>query len=221
MAVRGSWVERGALTSRQRSEMLMLMQSYFGGVTEDRFYADLSDKDGVVVLQDDEGRIRGFSTLLVYESRVAPLRVAYSGDTIVDTSVRNSPVLSRIWIATARQLGAEMWLLITSGFRTYRFLPVFWKTFWPRYDMERQPALLDLLARERFGDYYADGVVRFPEPQHLHPTVRQKPPGRQKDPHIAYFEKRNPGWTRGDELVCICGLGDDNLTGAGRRMVRA
>ena len=47
----------------------------------------------------------------------------------------------------------------------------------------------------------------------------QAPERLQSDPHVAFFAARNPGHERGDELVCLCELGDDNLTPAGRRMV--
>jgi hypothetical protein len=47
------------------------------------------------------------------------------------------------------------------------------------------------------------------------------PNGRDRDPHVAFFAGRNPGWAQGDELVCVCPLSADNLTRAGERMVRA
>ena len=40
------------------------------------------------------------------------------------------------------------------------------------------------------------------------------------DPHIAFFLDRNPGFVRGDELVCLTRIDDRNLTPAGRRMAR-
>ena len=38
-------------------------------------------------------------------------------------------------------------------------------------------------------------------------------------PHIAFFLATNPGHVRGDELVCLTELCDENLTRAGRRMI--
>jgi hypothetical protein len=207
----GRWIERDRLSLRQRNQMLSLMQAHFDGITPAQFVADLAGKDGAVLLEDETGR--------VYDSAVAPVRVAYSGDTIVEHAARNSPVLARTWIATAQQLGAEYWLLITSGFRTYRFLSVFWREFWPRYDAPQPPPLLEALAREQFGHRYADGIVRFPQPQCLHGATAEIPAGRHSDPHIAFFAQCNPGWARGDELVCLCELAEANLTPAGERMV--
>ena len=117
------------------------------------------------------------------------------------------------------------WLLLTSGFRTYRFLPVFFRDFYPRFDAAtppRQAALLDGLADERFGRRYdaAAGVVRFVRPQVLAPDLITLPEGRMPDPHIAFFLERNPGFVRGDELVCLTRIDEGNLTPAGRRMAR-
>ena len=117
------------------------------------------------------------------------------------------------------------WLLLSSGFRTYRFLPVFWRAFWPRYDAEPPRAvqeMLDELARERFGAAYdaRAGVVRFAQPQRLRGTLAAVPDGREEDPHVRFFLARNAAHAAGDELVCLTELHDDNLTAAGARMVR-
>ena len=80
-----------------------------------------------------------------------------------------------------------------------------------------------MLARERFGQHYdaASGVVRFERPQILAPDLVTLPAGRMPDPHIAFFLERNPGFVRGDELVCLTRIDERNLTSAGRRMARA
>ena len=65
--------------------------------------------------------------------------------------------------------GDLYWLLLTSGFRTYRFLPVFFRSFYPRCDAQTSKTaadLLDAIAFERFGSRYdvRTGVVRFASP---------------------------------------------------------
>ena len=121
--------------------------------------------------------------------------------------------------------GRYYWLLLTSGFRTYRFLPVFWRDFLPRFDaVERREtrALLNHLALKRFGKQFdaSAGVVRFRYPQQLCPELRGIPAERLIDPHVQFFAARNSGHERGDELVCLTELSPENLTVAGRRMVR-
>jgi hypothetical protein len=113
---------------------------------------------------------------------------------------------------------------LTSGFRTYRFVPVFFRLFYPRFDAST-PAdvqeLLDALSTERFGPHYDSrtGTVRFPTPQRRRDRLAGVPNGRHADPHVRFFLERNPGHLAGDELVSLTSLAPDNLTPAGRRMV--
>ena len=212
--------------------MYGLLAASFEGVTRERFEADLAEKPWVLLLEDEQG-LRGFSTLLLYETSLpgeGACTVIYSGDTIVDPAAWGSAALPRCWIAAVRRLREEhpqgrlWWLLLTSGFRTYRFLPVFWRDFWPRWDAGTPPDIqtrIDTLAEDRLGGIYRDGIVRFPEPQKLRGELAEVPSGRKLDPHVAFFLERNPGWVDGDELVCLTEIAEDNLTAAGRRMWRA
>jgi hypothetical protein len=181
--------------------------------------------------------------------------VVYSGDTIVERPWWGSPALARTWIRSVRALTGSAgpsgpsaseplslssgrsavepvsasrdvyWMLLTSGFRTYRFLPVFYRSFYPRVDAPTPPdvqATIDAIAAERFGDGYdpARGIVRFARPQVLAGDLLDVPRGRELDPHVRFFLARNPGYVNGDELVCLTRVHDDNLTPAGGRMAR-
>jgi hypothetical protein len=210
--------------------MFNLLRKHFDGVNEAQFTLDLSGKNWVLLLQRED-RLMGFSTFAVEESNFngETFTVLFSGDTIVSPEAWNSTALSRGWISAVRKIRERkpfqrcVWLLLTSGFRTYRFLPVFWREFYPSFQSPvAKPALLDHLARERFGKQYLlkEGVVRFAQPQRLSGQLKDLPPGRRLDPHIDFFLKRNPGWVEGDELVCLTELRDANLTPAGRRMLR-
>jgi hypothetical protein len=231
--LRGRVVTRQMLDLGTRDAMFALLTGHFAGVDRATFDRDLEEKSCAILLEDDAGVLRGFSTMLVYESCVAgtPVSVIYSGDTIVERSWWGSPVLARTWIgaalkgAPAGELREVYWLLLTSGFRTYRFLPVFFRDFFPRFDAAtppREAGLLDGLARERFGRQYdaASGIVRFERPQVLAPDLIALPEGRLPDPHVAFFLGRNPGFVFGDELVCLTRIDERNLTPAGRRMAR-
>lgn len=222
---------RTELTASARDEMFGLLACHFEGVTRAQFERDLAEKSWVILLRRD-ARLVGFSTLLAYGSCFENelVSVVCSGDTIVAPEAWGSTGLARSWIACVNQLrehypaGKYYWLLLTSGFRTYRFLPVFWREFHPRFDVLMPPErkrLLDHLARERFGAQYdsARGVVRFTQPQQLRNGLNTVSAGRAADPHIGFFLSRNPEHSLGDELVCLTELSDDNLTRAGRRMV--
>jgi len=231
--VTGRLVAREELTPEEQEALFALLSAHFRGLTRERFAADLAEKNWILLLEEG-GRLRGFSTLRIYETAGPggePLTVVYSGDTIVEQGAWATAALPKSWIAAIRALreryprGRLLWLLLTSGFRTYRFLPVFWRDFWPRPENDTPPeigALLDHLARERFGPLFdaAAGVVRFPQPQVLREGLDAIPQGRLADPYVAFFLERNPGWARGDELVCLTELAEGNLTPAGRRMWR-
>ena len=221
-----------ALAPRDRERMFELMRRSFLGVTRRRFDADLDEKNRVILLEDGDGALCGFSTLLFYRAAVdgEPTNVVYSGDTIIDPDSWNASILAPAWINAVRDLHRRrpaprlLWLLITSGFRTYRFLPIFCRRFYPRHDRPTPPDVARLmaeLARERFGRRYdpASGIVRFGEPQVLIEPLRGIPEGRLANPDVAFFVGVNPGHEAGDELVCLTTLDDDNLTRAGRRML--
>ena len=226
------YLPRAELSINYKNEMFELLSTHFDGVAHAQFETDLAEKNWVILLTRNS-RVVGFSTLLAYETAFENERISviYSGDTVVAPEAWNSPALSRAWIACVRDLrknysrGKYYWLLLTSGFRTYRFLPVFWREFYPRFDAPtptRQKSVLDFLAKERFGTQYdsASGVVRFTYPQKLRDR-RNLIPLRTADPHITFFLRQNPGHVTGDELVCLTELADANLTPAGRRMVEA
>ena len=223
-------VPRSRLCAAELTRMHDLLSSHFEGISFDTFVGDLSEKNWVILVERD-ARIVGFTTILAYETQFdgSPLSVIYSGDTIVSREAWNTSALPRAWIESVVALrkhyprGRFFWLLITSGFRTYRFLPVFWREFFPRCDRPTPPEwkrLMDHIAGERFGSRYdrEKQIVILPNPQQLRDDLAAIPIGREHDPHIAFFAETNPGYARGDELVCMTELTPSNLTAAGRRM---
>lgn len=224
--------ERGELSEREVTEMRGLLGRFFDGVDEGQFARDLDEKSHVLRVWKGEELV-GFSTLLAYRTVIAgeSFNILYSGDTIMSPACWCSPVLARGWIAMVKcvqsslPVGRCLWLLLSAGFRTYRFLPVFWRDFWPRFDAEMPDeirALRDAIALDRFGRCYdpVAGVVRFTLPNRLSDAMAEVPDGRSDDPHVTCFFKLNPGWREGDELVCLTEIDDGNLTPAGRRMIR-
>jgi hypothetical protein len=109
------------------------------------------------------------------------------------------------------------WLLISKGYKTYRFLPVFFREFYPSYMKEApasEKALLCSLGRRKFGERFdsESWIIRASErAQYLRPGVANITEMRRSDKHIAFFEKSNPGHAKGDELVCIARCHEDNL----------
>lgn len=228
----GETVARSRLSPTLVDEMVQLFGEHYELACPDDFRRDLAEKDQVVLLRDGErGAIQGFSTLALYTSRVhgREVGVVYSGDTIIRPAFWGTPALPSVWIKHVLRLAADMpqpvyWLLISSGYKSYRFLPVFYREFYPRYSCPTPPDLqeiIDLLATERFGEQYnrATSVVRFASgATPLRPGVADVNEERQRNAHVRFFLERNPGHAQGDELVCLTQISWENLTPAGQRM---
>lgn len=209
------------LRSGERAAMLALMQRHFEGVTPDAFAADLADKRWAILLEDS-GSIYGFSTQVPSEVDCAGgrHRIVFSGDTIIAREAWGGLELPIAWgclMRAIRQREARPlhWFLISKGYKTYRFLPVFFHAFTPSRGDEDAASrrLLSVVAGTRFpGRWDADaGVIRAaPGTQHLR-TGLADPNERIDDPDVAFFVARNPGHARGDELACLARFDEDNL----------
>lgn len=229
----GELIPRSALSDGDVRDMYRLFRTHFERVTEHRFRTDLDEKHWVIRIRCGTN-LHGFSSLRFIRegSGTHALGVLYSGDTIVAPEARGTTILARTWIDSVRRLSqyygtSELyWLLLVSGFRTYRLLPVFWREFFPRPSLSTPTAVrgvIDSLSERLFERAYSarEGIVRFPEPQPLRAEFGHIPSSRLEDPHVRFFAARNPGHSEGDELVCWTRLSEDNLTDAGMRMWRA
>ena len=225
------------LTVADRRQMYELLRKYFSGTTRAGFDADLREKESVILVRDGRtGRIQGFSTLMRMRSSVDGREVVafFSGDTIVDRRYWGETLLSRTWgetvLTQAERVVAEYpetsvyWFLICSGYKTWRFLPLFFRKFYPNADTPTPPhirRILDTLGTAKFGDQYrADqGIVRFRHATPLRPGIADVTEERLRDPNVAFFVERNPGHAAGDELACLAALWRSNLTRAAHRLI--
>ncbi len=224
-------LEVAALGEADRRAMYALYRRYYDASPWRLFASDLAAKDYAVVLRDETGAVQGFSTLAVYPRTFGarPVRVIFSGDTIVDERHWGQQSLAFAWLRLAGSIKASQpyvplyWLLISKGHRTYRYLPAFSRAFHPSPDAATDADLAplrDFLARDRFGAAYdaAAGVVRFPESRgHLRAEYAEVPDAHRRLPEVAFFLARNPGYARGEELVCVCELGAETLRPLARR----
>ena len=218
---RSDVVERRELTRRDRDAMFALYTTYFA--THDRitFERDLAEKEWVILLRDDDGRVDGFSTLM--RMPVGGATVFFSGDTIVARHRWGTWDLPRLWGRHVFSFAGSnaYWVLISSGYRTYRYLPVFFRDFYPRIGSgANMKPLLDAIAATKFGDAYDPhtGVIRLATPAPLREGISD-PAARMDNPHVRFFVDANPGYADGDELACLVRVAHDNLTSAGLRMI--
>ncbi|MSQ94791.1 MAG: hypothetical protein EXR98_09580 [Gemmataceae bacterium] len=234
MKLSGRLVAAADLSAEQRDAMFALMDRHFVNVQRPIFEADLDDKHWVILLADaGTGRLCGFSTqrLLEVEVEGRPIKALFSGDTIIDREYWGDQALIHVWGGLALSLidthpEAELyWFLISQGYKTYRFLPIFFREFYPQHDVAA-PAwvrpVIDFLARPRYPETYdADaGVIRATASQYrLRAGVADITDERLSDPHIRFFQSRNPDHTLGDELCCLAPLTRANFTRAAYRIM--
>lgn len=220
---------REEISVADRDQMFALLEGFFTGVDRAVFERDLGEKDWVVLLRDEQGRVDGFSTLMRMD--VDDVTVFFSGDTVVARHRWGTYDLPRFWAKHVFSVAATLapresyWFLISSGYRTYRYLPVFFREFYPSY-VRPTPAgvrsLIDRIARAKFdGSYDANaGVVRLATPAPLRAGISDPEERLDRDPHVRFFVEANPNHAAGDELACLVRVSPDNVTPAGQRMIR-
>ncbi len=203
--------------------MVALYLSNYEGSSRSLFLGDLQNKDEAILLLSNH-ELLGFTTLKMYEDewKDSPIRLVYSGDTIVHPKHWGQQELAFAWIARIGQIKSERpeiplyWFLLVKGHRTFKYLPVFGKSFFPHWSIDREDLkpLADRLATEKFGAEYnpRTGVVEFSQSRgHLKDEIAEATPAELSKPATQFFFQRNPGYRKGHELVCVCELELHNM----------
>jgi hypothetical protein len=200
------------------------------------FESDLDAKHWVIQLHcPGTNQLVGFSTQVVLRVPVAGqiVHALYSGDTVVDRNHWGDPALAHVWGNLALCLMEKYepdglyWFLTSKGFRTYRYLPLFFHEFYPRYSVVTPPwerevirALAERIAPGRL-DVPRQIIRADASKDYLRPEVDSLASRTMHDRHVRYFVECNPGHARGDELCCLAPLHSDNFTRAAYRVINA
>ena len=234
MKLLGTLADVADLTEEDRLQMFNLMDRHYGNVIRRKFDADLAEKQWVIkIVEPDTGRLCGFSTQMIVSAVVQDraVKALFSGDTIIDREYWGDQALTHAWGRLALKLidewpGTELfWFLISQGYKTYRFLPIFFHEFYPRHDVptpDRIQQVLHALGRQKFSEDYdpAAGVVQSNAKQYrLREGLADITPERLRDPHVKFFDEVNPGHVTGDELCCVAPLSRQNFTDAAYRVI--
>ena len=206
--------------------MFQLLEENYSSVSREIFYEDLGSKDFVGLLMDHANIIQGFTTIAL-RTRHPDYNVLFSGDTIITPKHWGSQELVRGFCNAAGSFLATStkplyWFLISKGHRTYLYLPLFTRKFFP--DPNSQNEDLAAIAKTEsmlmFPQYYdqEQGLLVFPESRgELRPELIAATLFRETNEYIRFFRERNPGFVRGNELVCITELSPSNLKGIAKR----
>lgn len=220
-----------ALDEPLKAELYALFSRCYDCVSRRQFDRDLSEKDSLILLRSVDGCVRGFSTQQVFDWVLEgeTVRVMFSGDTIIEPACWGSPELMKGWCEVAAKALHQQprkrlfWLLISKGYRTYLFLPLFFQRYLPGLVNTAPPEwgrLLDEVARNKFGNAYDEWtrLVRFPSSHgQLTGELAEIPPGRRGDAHVRFFMAQNPDFAKGVELACLTEVSLENTHGLGRR----
>ncbi|MBI3038636.1 hypothetical protein HYY75_06255 [bacterium] len=229
----GRLIPAESRTAKMEEQMFRLMETHFQPIDREKFLADLKEKDKIILLEDLDGNIQGFTTIkiLVTTFENEPIRVIFSGDTIIHRNFWGTLELPRTWgrfmLSSIREAqGIPLfWFLISSGYKTYRFLPVFFREFFPRFNVptpKKMECLIEHLANVLFPDQFdkMKGTIALKFPTPLRPGIADLTPDRMKDPHISFFAQRNPDHYLGVELACLAPLEIGNLQPFVKRLLR-
>lgn len=227
--VRVAMREIATLKPHERERMFELFSGHFANVQRDRFEHDLSEKEWALTLQvAGSDSLEGFSTLSRLQTVVDGTKVCafFSGDTFFKEEHQNAQIVLKTWlehvlkVAETMPAGPIYWLLLTSTYRTYRFLPFLFRTFYPSPDWP-VPEMIDrhrqALVWLKFPDEYdaGRGVVVLKEPTPVRAGEISIPQGRRRDRYVTYFLEANPGHANSDFLVCLTELRRQNLSESG------
>lgn len=208
MRLQGRLVAVPDVSATERDAMFALMDRHYVGVRREKFDADLDEKHWVIQLWDSRTEtLRGFSTQRLLHQTVAgqPVLALFSGDTIVAREHWGDNALAHVWGRLALRLIDRhpnvplYWFLLSKGYKTYRYLPLFFYQYYPCVDRHLPwPAkvVLDALASSHYPGCYdpATGVVHGDAGKdRLRPDVAPITEGRLQDRHVRFFVQRNPG----------------------------
>jgi hypothetical protein len=236
MKLRSSVHDVESLSADDRDCMFQLMRRTYENKRRELFDADMDAKQWVILVrQPADDRIVGFSTQVLLKCRVGDELVTalYSGDTVVDRRDWGDPALAHAWGNFALGLidrhsdesGGLYWFLTSKGFRTYHYLPLFFRTYFPCADVATpggEQSIIRAFGLCIGGNRYdaQRGVIRANDvSDFVRPEIANLGARGDKNSHFRVFAELNPGYMRGDELCCLASLSRGNFTRAAYRVI--
>lgn len=229
MKLNGELIKMENIYEQDERAMFSLMDEFYDNMRLDVFLRDLRDKDFCILLRDDKGIIKGFSTqkILCVTVDGREIHGVFSGDTIIHKSCWGSPELFKVsipfFVEYGKQFGEFYWFLISKGYKTYKILPAFFNEFYPSFKEKTPPEakrIIDAYGRLLYPEEYdiTDGVIKYKSVKdRLKDGVADITGDTLKNSHVAFFARANPGYRNGDDLVCLARMSEDNLTPFSRK----
>jgi hypothetical protein len=225
MQLKSNTIEVSELMQSQKDRMFELMNCYYENSHRGDFDKDLSEKNYVILLQPEcSSEIIGFSTVkhFIHPNGSEDYGVVFSGDTIIDKAYWGSLVLpvafgKLLFSIKEQNPGKKLyWMLISKGVRTFKYLTTFFNEYYPCYREETPTIIEELmnsLGARKFPDSYnsENGIIEAnSHSQYLKDEFQGNPSNKIK-PEIKFFFDKNPGYYKGDELLCLAEYSKENL----------
>lgn len=201
------WDEIWRLTSRFYDAERNYVERRLKAVQEVALFRSLADRQliGMAAIEED---------VLTFEGR--RVVVTFTSHTIVDPRYRGQGLLQRAgarrtlrtWIE--HPLKRKFWAFDSNSARGYLLLPRNLVTFWPRHDEGTPPwearFMAEYGARKYGTAWQGDGVIQRVPQKRLLPQSASLRGDMLRDPHVVFFQQRNPGHAEGDMLFCLVPL---------------
>ncbi len=230
MSLKSNVIKVDEITYQNKLRMFNIMNDVYNGTTFEKFISDLANKNYVLMLYDSNNLIQGFTTIQIYDENFEgkPVKILYSGDTVIDQKARGDIELMRAWWRFSFEIQQRYkshdvyWFLISKGWRTYKFFPLFLKDFYPNVNKTTPKNIqnfMNKISKNKFGDLYRAGIIYPKNPDYLKSGLKDVPEHKKQDKDVIFFLEKNPEYYKGNELVCLAKLHPDNLTKAGLRLL--
>ncbi len=220
------------ITQSDINSMYELMAMYYDNLKKENFISDLEKKSRLIILKDNDNQIKGFTTIVLYDATIENIKIKllFSGDTIIHKDYWSNNDLAQVWIKNALELKKGFdeklyWLLISKGYKTYKYLSAFYKEFYPKYDKQTpnfEQKIIDFFGEKFYSKYYdkKTGIIKMNKTKdYLKEEYSKIPKEKLTDKNIEFFVHKNPLYYKGNELVCVAELDENNLNKAGKRVL--
>lgn len=193
--------------------------------TREIYERSLRLKQKVYLMRDRErGNLIGLGavqvTKVTFEGR--PYLIIFGGNVLIDEAYRGLNVIQRLGLQN--YLSARLhhpftpiyFLFDTFSYKSFLMLSRNLREFYPRRDRPTPEWILrfvDFLAEQRYGEAWDPlrGIVVGTGDRKLRDWVVPVATKELKRPTIGFFVERNPGFRKGDLLVCIAPLNLGNI----------
>lgn len=225
MQLKSKTIEVSEIKQLQRDRMFELMNCYYENSYRKEFDKDLSEKDYVILLQpENSNEIIGFSTVkhFIHPNAIEEYNIVFSGDTIIDRAYWGSLVLPVAFGKLLFDIKGKnpdkklYWMLISKGVRTFKYLTTFFNEYYPCFNKETPwevKKLMNSLGASKYPDSYnpESGIIEAKMYSQFLKNEFHGKPGEKLKPDIKFFFDKNPGYYRGDELLCLAEYSKENL----------